>query len=430
MIRSKENFYQNKNQTVILTFLLFFISNIYSQKYKVTYNGTVYTDFCEPDPYVSNSALSTISLDNNVFISATCNKPMYALNQVKIINFKPSEIISTVRFQARNGNPVKTLKDIIKINLSHCDSWTGNYTLFPNTANTGIDYFSFSIEPAINLILPSIDPSCKVYISADELGFDSVVYNWQYKKPDGDWDFLPSIFQGKSNFEIKLADIFGADSNLYYNQTIYFRIQYCSGKYTNIIAFNFVNCSPGLVQKPITSRANCADEATGSVTLKFESSIKDDEKLFLNLFKNSSTPILIDNIFVPKSSIINNEFTWTGFEKGNYIIKYQVQSTSDNSEDLNSSLVITDEFIVDSPLPLKFEIKKADNPICADDPVEVSIAVAGGTGDYKFYVDGVEKTNPKPVKEADGYYHISGLIPTAMNSIKVTDQHGCIEKAL
>ena len=424
----RQDFYIQIKKFMIISFIVCFVPNVYSQKYKVTYSGTVYTDFCEPDPYVSNSALSTLSLDDNIFISATCGKPIYALNQVKIINQKPIEIISTVKYQGRNGTAVRTVKDVIKINLNHCDNWAGDYTLFPNTAYTGVEYFSFSIEPAINLILPSIDPSCKVFISADELGFDSVVYNWEYKKPDGDWNSLPSTFQGKSNFEIKLTDIFGVNADQYYNQTIYFRIQYCNEKYTNIIAFNFVNCSPELAQKPITSKTKCAYGATGSVTLKFKEPLKDDEQLFLNLFKNSSTPILIDNLFVPKSSIINNEFTWSGLEKGNYIIKYQVQSISDSSENLNSSVVVTDEFIVDSPIPLTFEIKKADNPKCANDPVEISIAVTGGTGDYKFYVDGVEKTSPKPVKETDGYYHIRGLVPTAINSVKVIDENSCIEK--
>src|SRR5690349_328059 len=100
MIKFKHIFYVQIKH-ISLGFLVCFVSNLYSQKYKVTYSGTVYTDFCEPDPFVSNSALSTLSLDDNIFISATCGKPVYALNQVKIINFKPTEIISTVKYQGR-----------------------------------------------------------------------------------------------------------------------------------------------------------------------------------------------------------------------------------------------------------------------------------------------------------------------------------------
>lgn len=229
-------------------------------------------------------------------------------------------------------------------------------------------------------------------------------------------DLLGSNFRG--NFNIK-SDI----TSSFANPTLTMK--------SKIITYNVVSCSPALeIDPPLTSKTLCSNERTGSVTLKFKEPLKNDEQLFLNLFKNSSTPILIDNLFVPKSSIINNEFTWTGFEKGNYIIKYQVQSISDSSENLNSSVVVTDEFIVESPMPLKFEIIKANNPICANDPVEISINVTGGTGDYKFYVDGVEKKNPIPVKEVDGYYHIRGLLPTAMNSIKVMDENNCIEKTL
>ncbi|MBZ4043847.1 hypothetical protein [Flavobacterium hibisci] len=251
-------------------------------------------------------------------------------------------------------------------------------------------------------------------------------WNWQYRFDEEPWSDFPSAFQAKTSISFKLTDLANPDGK----KKINIKTGYLPN-FSDVITYDIIPCSPALeINPPLTSKTLCSNERTGSVTLKFKEKLNDDEQLFLNLFKNSSTPILIGNLFVPKSSIINNEFTWTGFEKGNYIIKYQAQSISDNSENLNSSVVVTDEFIIESPTPLKFEIKKADNPICFGDLAEVSIAVTGGTGDYKFYVDGVEKTTPKPVKEADGYYHIRGLIPTAVNSIKVMDGNNCIEKTL
>ncbi|MEO8238792.1 MAG: hypothetical protein ABI576_11840 [Flavobacterium sp.] len=343
-----------------------------------------------------------------------------------VFNLSPSSFPLTIVWQPGvlncdlNSSPFES---IFTYTYSYSDYTTGkNFSatmcLFPDT------FFSI-YSPYINQLTAAtstigicegvnLASGYPHYYSIDDLNWN-IAYN---NIPFSFFTFIPKDLLG-SNFRGNLK-IKSTISSFFANPAVTMQ--------SKIISYNVISCSPALeIDPPLTLKTVCNNESTGSVILKFKTTIGDNEQLFLNLFKNASPPILIDNLFVPKSSIINNEFTWTGFEKGNYIIKYQVQSISDNSEILNSSVVITDEFIVESPMPLKFEIKKADNPKCANDPVEISIAVTGGTGNYKFYVDGVEKTNPKPVKETDGYYHINGLIPTAINNIKVMDTNNCIE---
>lgn len=293
----------------------------------------------------------------------------------------------------------------------------------------------------LDLPINGASGNCEIISIEKQMILLNAGYSWQYRKEnDPTWKYFEyNKHYNKNGLSFSPNDVPDL-SNYTGNLFIRFVVEYenfqnnkIENYESNISIYDITTCSPFLVTPPIVTDTRCNNEPSGSVTLKFQTELKENQKFLFNLFtfnQNLLDFVFINNVFVNKSEIINNTFTWNDLGEGNYIIKYQAQSTSDNSEDLNSSLVITDEFTVGSPLPLKFEIKKADNPICADNPVEVSIAVTGGTGDYKFYVDGVEKTNPKPVKEADGYYHIRGLIPTAMNSIKVTDQHGCIEKAL
>ena len=134
---------------IITLFLLCLAVNSYSQKYKLTYSGSVNTYYCEPDPFINGSSLNSISLNNNVILRARCGEPEYATNQVKEINYKPNKITSIVRYKAKSSTTTSTYTDIIDLNLKHCDSWNGSENLLPNTYSEG-NYFSFTIEPIIN----------------------------------------------------------------------------------------------------------------------------------------------------------------------------------------------------------------------------------------------------------------------------------------
>ncbi len=425
---------------IITLFLLCLAVNSYSQKYKLTYSGSVNTYYCEPDPFINGSSLNSISLNNNVILRARCGEPEYATNQVKEINYKPNKITSIVRYKAKSSTTTSTYTDIIDLNLKHCDSWNGSENLLPNTYSEG-NYFSFTIEPIINIVPPSIDPSCSVLISADNAGFESDIYNWEFQTLTDEWKPLPTSFQGKPSFEISLTDLFDSNAYKYFNKAINFRIRYCQTKFTNIVSFTFIPCSPLLEHDPpIVSNPSCNNTATGSIPLKFKSEIKDDEQLLLNLFTNvnPANPQFLFSKFVPKSSIINKEYTWTNIGAGNYIIRYQAQKITDNTTDVNSSAVTSEAFSIVDPTKLEFTVS-ANNPLCNNGSTTLTIVASGGSPPY-FYDDlegtteiingetKIKRIQFNPSDEKSNKVSIPLLNPKSVYTIKVTDFNYCIEK--
>ena len=208
---------------------------------------------------------------------------------------------------------------------------------------------------------------------------------------------------------------------------------------SKIINYNVIGCSPNLEHDPpLVSNPSCTNTASGSIPLKFKSDIKDDEQLLLNLFINTTTPQFLDSKFVPKSSIINNEYTWEKIGAGNYIIKYQVQKTTDNTTHVNSSALTTKAFSIVDPPKLEFTVS-ANNPLCNNGATTLTIVASGGTPPY-FYddlegdteiINGETKIKRIQFNTSDEKTNIVSIPlsnPKNQYTIKVTDSNNCIEK--
>ena len=188
---------------------------------------------------------------------------------------------------------------------------------------------------------------------------------------------------------------------------------------TNEIIYSIIPCSPLLQNNPpLVSNPSCNNEATGSVTLKFKSSISDDEQLLLNLFKNTTPPQFLLSAFVPKSAIINNEYTWTNRGAGDYIIRYQAQKITDNTTDVNSSAIQTKPFSIVNPLLFSFSAT-GTQPQCNGEKGRITITASGGTPPYYYYLNDdpkMEFTSPITIE-----------VNAGNNSIKVEDSKNCID---
>ncbi|WP_417940291.1 hypothetical protein [Flavobacterium sp. RS13.1] len=274
--------------------------------------------------------------------------------------------------------------------------------------------------------------------------FPSLVYHWQYSLDNQvTWIEVPNtVINGLptnyvQNPRFTMENILGPDHINHFG-TIHFSVGYGNRLFTNVITVDY---SPGtLVLKDRKYfPPNCNGDVVKSIVAYFDRDLIQNEILStLQVIPypkvNGDTPKFSQSevtalVYDPETQLYKYTFDLSKADKLEnryYVIEYQSQINGE----VKGTLAIGAPFLYEDPTPVKFEIKKADNPICFGDLAEVSIAVTGGTGDYKFYVDGLEKTNPKPLKEADGYYHIRGLIPTAVNSIKVMDGNNCIEKTL
>lgn len=278
--------------------------------------------------------------------------------------------------------------------------------------------------------------------SVNTVNFPNVAYHWQYSLDNqATWIEVPNtIINGfptnnSQTPRFTMENVLGADHINHFG-TIHFSIGYGSRLFTNVITVNY---SPGtLVLKDRKYfPPDCNADRVKNIVAYFDRDLKQNE--ILSTLQVIPYPKV--NGDSPKFSqpdvnalVYDSETGWYKYtfdlSKGDnlenryYVIEYQSQVNGVP----RGTLAIGAPFLYEDPEPVKFEIKQALDPLCNNNSVEIAITVTGGTQSYKFYVDGIEKT-PTPVKEADGYYHLRGLVPTATNNIKVTDSKDCIEKS-
>ncbi|MEO7976513.1 hypothetical protein [Flavobacterium sp.] len=354
-----------------------------------------------------NEASSFITLESAICGTAVASSKSINMSskpdciRFRMQNYIYSEYLITFRNNSNCTGAGIVLQAGQDVNISF--DFASNFYLTPYT-------------PSENLV--SVCDKIKIMAPED---YNPEFYDWQYAIGSGNWINL-TAFKGNNVLEVGINDLLNAPTHT----QIHFRLRNCGGL-PNTLTYVFTECSPKIhLIEP--RNATCFYSKDGGFLVEFERTLTIDEKINFNLFKFTG---IVDNVkqyqFLSDkfNQIYGNDklYIWPDpLEKGEYYIKYQLVPIGEN--------ISSEVFIIDSPSSLQFEIVKADNPKCSDDLVGVDIEVTGGTGDYKFYVDGIEKTSPKPVKEIDGYYHIIGLVPTDINSIKVMDENNCIEKTL
>lgn len=282
-------------------------------------------------------------------------------------------------------------------------------------------------------------------------GYPPEAYNWQYSIDNqATWVTVPKkMINGistnnttTSNFSI--YDIFGADHINHFG-AIYFRIGYSGRPFSaNTIKINYSPCAPLLTDIDYLG-PNCSGNVIQKLDLYFKDALDSskNESLYqiyvretannTGIIKTTPFMLVSDATYSSTTKVYSysNFSSFSPLENGReYEIIYQTQvkhpiDANPSIKILRGILVGPKPFIYREPAPLKFEIKKADNPTCVDAEVEIAIDVKGGTENYKFYVDGILTTATK--NQTDGFYYIKGLIPTATNNIKIIDANDCIE---
>ncbi|WP_182651149.1 hypothetical protein [Flavobacterium sp. SOK18b] len=260
-------------------------------------------------------------------------------------------------------------------------------------------------------------------------------WNWQYSFDGTSWIDFAANFQEQRDISFKIKELTDFE-----NKTkVYFRAGFGS-QFTNILPCDIIPCSPFLeIDPPLPLNPSCNNTGTGSIPLKFKSEIKNDEQLLLNLFTNANplNPKFLLSKFVPKSAIINNEYTWTNIGAGNYIIRYQAQKTTDNTTDVNSSAVTTKAFSIVDPTKLEFKVS-ANNPVCNNGATNLIIEAIGGSPPYFYddlegtteFINGetkIKRIQFNPSDEKSNKVIIPLLNPKSVYTIKVTDANNCID---
>jgi hypothetical protein len=281
--------------------------------------------------------------------------------------------------------------------------------------------------------------------------FPNEVYHWQYSLDNKTyWYDVPASKNNSASTKFSINDFLGSNIHNYFDKIIYFRLGYGQNKqFTTPLGITFKPCAP-IITKIIYEKPQCQGDPITKLNIVFDRKLDDTKGEILSLISvkntiNNPTPInttplmqVIDQTY-PESSktyVYSNFANLSKLENShNYNIEYQVQinDPNDASKKINKGTLISPsilDFKHIEPTQINFVIKKADNPKCNNDQVEIVIDASGGTGNYTFYIDDIEQKAPKLSKEIDNYYHIKGIIPIATNSIKVTDTNGCIDKTI
>ena len=439
-----------------------------------SYSSTSYENLCWALNGNSNRLIKMKSSDNNYDSHIDDNLGYYIrktygsnLTYINFINV-PAEKefvdyyidVSLVFYNGKNLYHVDSGEYNIEFNNLLL---AGNVNEFDKIHTYMGNFYVQSFKPNVNIFLPAnrnpangtktICANEQFGVQAFPQGFPPEIYNWQYSLDNKNtWLDVPEEFH-VYNPNFTISDLLGSNHLNYIGKTIYFRMGYNSMVFAEGLTFPLIYsaCAP-LVNDIEYLPPLCFGDNVRDVTVTFDRDLYSEEELryfqlkAVNPATNlpDGTPSIIYPFFSegdPNNGLITKfdekspgvyTYSLLNFRGLNPDATYQIQyqAFQNNASKGLSISPETENFKYTEPEPLKFQIVKADNPICADNFVEIAIDVSGGTGDYKFYVDGVEKTNPKPVKEADGYYHIRGLIPTASNNIKVMDKNNCIEKSL
>ncbi|MCP2025944.1 hypothetical protein L1276_001084 [Flavobacterium sp. HSC-32F16] len=262
--------------------------------------------------------------------------------------------------------------------------------------------------------------------------FPNAAYHWQYSLDNKvTWIDVPESMNNRTNPSFTIKDLLG-DNHVNHFGPIDFRLGYSNRPFTE--AYRIIY-KPGtvIVKDRKFENPTCYKDDVKNLTVYFDRKLESGEVLsILHIVPypkpNPSTPMLVQPevnalTFDPDTRWYKYSFNipaGTNLENRYYVIEYQ----SKVNGEVKGTLDMGEPFLYENPQPVKFEIKKALDPLCHDDATEIAIRVEGGSGTYSFFVDGQEKI---PVF-ADGLYYIKNVIPTAQNNIKVTDSKGCIEK--
>jgi hypothetical protein len=284
-----------------------------------------------------------------------------------------------------------------------------------NKTTFGIAYFGGCIADSeimgIYIPEPASDQICASDIMTLKNG-----WNWQYRFTDGNWQPFPSQYQEKTSISFKIKDLNGFNNQ----KTIYFQAGYQT-KFTNIRPYQIIGCSPEYDGNPVTADAKCIYEASGSVTLKFKSELKDGDRFLFNIFYDKTPPEFIKSVFINKDQIINKTFIWDNLAKGSYIIKYQAQSTTDINQYVGLSAITPPAFTIGSRPALTFTAKEIQ-PNCNTETGSINITASGGTPPYYYILDNEsnkhEFTSPATISN----------IGEGNHTVKIVDNNNCIEK--
>ena len=307
-----------------------------------------------------------------------------------------------------------------------------------------------------NLSTTDICAGQQIQLACFLKGFPAEVYHWQYSFDNQvSWIDIPNKIINGLNInntettKFSIYDILGNDHLNHFGK-IFFRIGYSDRPVSNnVIEINYSACGP-TVSEVSFEGPGCNGDIVKSLSVTFNEKLNSavEEKLA------SISVVDINNdskIFMQVNGPISypddtKKYTYTSFqqlENGHtYRIKYQAQipNPNDASKPIMRGVLYSPEefnFIYTEPQPLTFKIN-AENPVCNNDKVDITIEASGGTPPYYYdhlngeteIIDGVSQVKRIRFDSSDINRTTVELKDLELKkyNIKVTDTNKCIEQ--
>ncbi|WP_077399991.1 T9SS type A sorting domain-containing protein [Cellulophaga omnivescoria] len=302
--------------------------------------------------------------------------------------------------------------------------------------------FRYDIKPLIELETPPSDligyeDEFDVNVTANSIGFNSSVYNWQYQVvsnesdiSNNNWLNMPfsTATQGETSFSLTPSS-FLDESTI--GKFLAIRVNMCGDleSPTNNV-FKILPSAPQItgIENNTGLRCNGTDDA--EITLVFDENLEPGESFGIVIEDlSNSTPIKnINNITA--DDIINDRLTITGLPGSTddgFRIEF-VGGTTLFADGDNHKI----DFEVYEPHYVSFELSDSTKVNCKDgQDGTVLVTAEGGTeGNYQYQLTTPDGTIEDWVNFEDTHTHRINNLSAGLNKIKVRDGNECVAKEL
>ncbi|WP_163400419.1 hypothetical protein [Flavobacterium fluviatile] len=357
-------------------------------------------------------------------------------------------------------------------NLYHVDSgeyniefnnllMAGNVNEFDKIHTYMGNFYVKSFKPNVSIAFPpNRNPATgtKTICANEQFGvyaypeeFPAEIYNWQYSLDNKiTWRDVPSEFH-KANPGFTINDLLGNNHLNYLGKTIYFRMGYDSMVFAGGTVFPLIYSACGPTVSEVSFEGpGCNGDIVKSLSVTFNEKLNSviGEQLasisVVDINNDSKIFMQVDGpVSYPDDS---KKYTYTNFQQletgHTYRIKYQAQIPNPNAASnpiMRGVLYSPPEFnfTYTEPKPLTFKVK-ADNPICYNDKVDITIEASGGIPPYYYdhlngeteIIDGVSQVKRIRFDSSDINRTTVELKDLELKkyNIKVTDTNKCIEQ--
>lgn len=201
---------------------------------------------------------------------------------------------------------------------------------------------------------------------------------WQYKMPTGDWQNFPTTFDNNPSILVSATSFLGSAAPTLINQAIQLRA-FSPYLISNVLTVTIRQQNPTIASL-VTTKALCANTATGSFTLTVGRNLEPGESAF------RAQVFALTN----GAETVAATYTFTGttfvspavFAKGTYRVRLQSSIGS------GSSAESTQDFTIEDAPALTLTATKTDILCFGGTNGTINLVASGGAGPYQYAVNG------------------------------------------